>query len=152
MPKTVKFKIWNLRIGCKTSARNSATIPLFWGCPRAICRAARYFALFNLTKTHKSLKPNEQKMEWSSKKLKKRKNARFQRSHPNRTKRSEFVAIWHQTTQNEKNLSKLKGAKYRAARQMALKQINIKIKIFFVILGANKITGPPKIIYTISKY
>ena len=66
------------------------------------------------------MKPNEQKMEWSSKKLKKRKNARFQRSHPNRTKRSEFVAIWHQTTQNEKNLSKLKGAKYRAARQMAL--------------------------------
>ena len=87
---------------------------------RAICRAARYFALFNLTKTHKSLKPNEQKMEWSSKKLKKRKNARFQRSHPNRTKRSEFVAIWHQTTQNEKNLSKLKGVKYRAARQTAL--------------------------------
>ena len=87
---------------------------------RAICRAARYSALFNLTKTHKSLKPNEQKMEWSSKKLKKRKNARFQRSHPNRTKRSEFVAIWRQTTQNEKNLSKLKGAKYRTARQTAL--------------------------------
>ena len=60
-------------------------------------------------------------MEMEFQEIKKNeKNARFQRSHPNRTKRSEFVAIWHQTTQNEKKHFKLKGAKYRTARQMAL--------------------------------
>ena len=48
---------------------------------RAICRAARYFALFNLTKTHKSLKPNKQKMEMEFQEIKKQKNARFQRLH-----------------------------------------------------------------------
>ena len=66
---------------------------------------------------------------------KKRKNVRFQRSYPNRTKRSEFVAIWHQTTQNEKNLSKLKGAKYRAARQTALWDLKLYTCAVLLELG-----------------
>ena len=36
MPKTVKFKIWNLRSRFWASAPNSATIPVFWRCPNVL--------------------------------------------------------------------------------------------------------------------
>ena len=74
-------------------------------------------------------------MEMEFQEIKKTKKRAIPKIASNRTKRS---AIWHQTTQNEKNLSKLKGAKYRAARQMALVK-NI-IKIYYVeVLGSRSI-------------